>query len=182
MLVSDIDAVMCIEKKVFPLPWTPRAYRYDLGMDKHSHYFVVRGWSEEMPAVLAYAGFWLWGDEAHVGTIAVHPDWQRRGLGQWVLLSVAQKAAALDAEALTLEVRVSNMAARRLYRKLGLRIVGRRRRYYRDSGEDAHIMILAGLQSGKLKAKLRHRQSDAESRLLAEFGFSSASGEGQEDD
>ena len=82
MLVSDIDAVMCIEKKVFPLPWTPRAYRYDLGMDKHSHYFVVRGWSEEMPAVLAYAGFWLWGDEAHVGTIAVHPDWQRRGLGQ----------------------------------------------------------------------------------------------------
>jgi ribosomal-protein-alanine N-acetyltransferase len=181
MLVSDIDAVMRIETEVFPIPWSPRAYRYDLGMDKHSHYHVIRGWSDEMPAVVAYAGFWLWGDEAHVGTIAVHPEWQRKGLGQWVLLNITRKAMFLDAEAITLEVRVSNLAARRLYRKMGFQMVGRRRRYYRDTGEDAYIMTLAGLHSGKLQARLDRRLSHAELRLQAEFGSNQCRHDQQEE-
>jgi len=82
MRLSDVEAVMRIERVVFPTPWSARAFRYDLGMDRHSHFFVLRGWLEDMPPLLGYAGFWLWGDEAHLGTIAVHPEWQRCGLGE----------------------------------------------------------------------------------------------------
>ena len=149
-------------------------------MDKHSHYYVIRGWCQDVPAVVAYAGFWLWGDEAHVGTIAVHPEWQRRGLGRWMLLNLTQEAMLVDADAITLEVRVSNLAARRLYRKQGFEIAGRRRRYYRDTGEDAYIMTLADLHSRKLRKRLERLMSDAEARLQAEFRSDACPSDGQE--
>lgn len=169
MLLTDISAVMRIERKVFPTPWSPRAYRYDLSMDRYSHYWVLRGWDQGMPPLLAYAGFWLWDTQAHIGTIAVHPQWQRRGLGEWLLVGVLTQAARLGADEVTLEVRVSNHAARALYRKLGLRRMGRRRRYYTDTGEDGLIMTLEGLQTSRVRRRIREQRAAARQRLYAEF-------------
>ncbi|MDH7485636.1 MAG: ribosomal protein S18-alanine N-acetyltransferase [Anaerolineae bacterium] len=173
MRLSDIEEVMRIEQAVFTSPWSPRAFRYDLSKDEHSHYFVLRGWTEEMPPLLGYAGFWLWGEAAHIGTIAVHPDWQRRGLGEWILLGVVEQAAALQAELVTLEVRISNAPAQALYHKLGFRVVGRRRHYYGDTGEDGLIMTLEGLRSSTVRAMLQKRQAAARRRLQAQFASSS---------
>ena len=169
MRLSDIEAVMCIERAVFPTPWSARAFRHDLTMDRYSHYFVLRGWTEEMPPLLGYAGFWLWGDEAHIGTIAVHPHWQRRGLGEWILLGVVEQAAALRAELVTLEVRISNTPAQALYHKLGFRVVGRRRHYYSDTGEDGLIMTLEGIRSPAVQTMLEKRRIALQKRLQAQF-------------
>ncbi|MBC8448930.1 MAG: ribosomal protein S18-alanine N-acetyltransferase [Chloroflexi bacterium] len=171
MRLSDVEEVMRIERAVFTTPWSPHAFRYDLSKDQHSHYFVLRGWAEEMPPLLGYAGFWLWGDEAHVGTIAAHPDWQRRGLGEWILLGVVQQAAALRAELVTLEVRISNTPAQTLYHKLGFRVVGRRRRYYSDTGEDGLIMTLEGMRTPIVRAMLQKRRVAARRRLQAQFAL-----------
>jgi len=169
MLVGDVDEVMRIERVVFPTPWSARAFRYDLSMDRHSHYFVIRGWQDKMPPLLAYAGFWLWGDEAHIGTIAVHPQWQGRGLGEWMLLGTVQAATGLLAETVTLEVRVSNRGAQALYRKVGFRMAGRRPMYYNDTGEDGLIMTLHELQSPKVQSQLRQLRSAAHRRLCYEL-------------
>jgi len=170
MRLSDIEAVMRIERAVFPTPWSARAFRHDLTVDRHSHYFVLRGWIEGMPPILGYAGFWLWGEEAHIGTIAVHPDWQRRGLGEWILLGVIERAIELRAELVTLEVRISNRPAQALYHKLGFRVVGRRRHYYGDTGEDGLIMTLEGIRNPAVQAMLEERRAVAQRRLRAEFG------------
>jgi len=169
MRLSDVEEVMRIEQVVFTAPWSPQAFRYDLSKDERSHYFVLRGWAEEMPPLLGYAGFWLWDEEAHIGTIAVHPDWQQRGLGEWILLGVMEKAAALRAELVTLEVRISNAPAQALYYKLGFRAVGRRHRYYRDTGEDGLIMTLEGIGSPITRAVLQKRRVTARWRLQAQF-------------
>ncbi len=169
MRLSDIEAVMRIERVVFPTPWSPRAFRYDLSMDRHGHYFVLRGWLDEMPTLLGYAGFWLWGEEAHIGTIAVDPRWRRCGLGEWILLSVVEQAAALQAKLATLEVRMSNTPAQTLYHRLGFRVVGRRRHYYDDTGEDGLIMTLEGIHSPAVQTTLESRRADVRKRLQERF-------------
>ena len=79
-------------------------------------------------------------DEAHVTTFAIHPDWRRRRLGERLLLALLDAAIDRRAAEATLEVRLSNLAARRLYEKFGFRPVGIRPRYYTDNNEDALIM------------------------------------------
>jgi ribosomal-protein-alanine N-acetyltransferase len=81
--------------------------------------------------------------DLRIQNVAVHPRRRRQGLGR-MLLDQALKTGWIDGMAgVWLEVRISNRPARRLYRMLGFREVGRRRRYYRDTGEDAILMRLA---------------------------------------
>jgi ribosomal-protein-alanine N-acetyltransferase len=96
-------------------------------------------------AVIGFAGFWLIGDEVHISTIAVHPDWRGRGLGELLLLNLLHVAAQKPATMVTLEVRTSNIGAQRMYEKYQFDHVGRRRRYYKDTGEDALIMTIPAL-------------------------------------
>jgi SSU ribosomal protein S18P alanine acetyltransferase (EC 2.3.1.-) len=91
--------------------------------------------------VVGYGGLWVVADEAHINTLAVHPEWRRRNIGERLLQALLDKASALHASSATLEVRVSNLAAQRLYQKFGFVEVGRRKRYYRD-GEDALLMTV----------------------------------------
>lgn len=93
--------------------------------------------------VVGYSGFWYILDEAHVSTIAVHPDWRGQGVGERLLVAMLEQALDLGAVTATLEVRVSNTPAQNLYRKYHFEVVGRRRRYYRDNGEDALLMTAA---------------------------------------
>jgi ribosomal-protein-alanine N-acetyltransferase len=90
--------------------------------------------------VLGYGGFWLMVDEAHISTIAVHPMWRGRGLGEMALVAMIEAAILRGAAEVTLEVRVSNGVAQSLYRKYAFVQVGRRKGYYQDNGEDALIM------------------------------------------
>jgi ribosomal-protein-alanine N-acetyltransferase len=104
--------------------------------------------------VVGFAGLWVMVDEAHVTTFAVHRRWRRRGVGERLLLALLDLAVARRAREATLEVRLSNMPARRLYEKYGFRPVGIRPRYYSDNGEDALIMTTDALESPAVRDRL----------------------------
>ena len=95
-----------------------------------------------LPSILAYGGYWLMGDEVHIVTIATHPHYRRRGLSESLLVQMIEQCRNQGARLVTLEVRVSNLAAQQLYAKLGFVEVGLRRAYYHDNREDAVLMTL----------------------------------------
>ena len=90
--------------------------------------------------MVAYGGFWMVKDEAHITNLAVHPDYRNRGIGSKLLGFLLEKAKNLGANAATLEVRTSNKAGQRLYEKWGFIKVGVRKGYYAYTGEDAIVM------------------------------------------
>jgi ribosomal-protein-alanine N-acetyltransferase len=101
--------------------------------------------------VVAYAGVWLMVDEAHVTTFAVLPAYRRRGIGGLLLSGLMALSADMGAAVVTLEVRLSNVAARQLYQRFGFRPVGVRPRYYSDNGEDALIMTTERLDTPEMR-------------------------------
>ena len=144
MQLDDLDAIMEIEPILFVGdPWPRSMYEYEITRNEFSFYRVIHGETPGQPRILAYAGVWMLYDSAHVATIGTHPAWQRRGLGAWLLLHLIDESVARGAVEVTLEVRKSNLAAQALYSQFGFEKVGRRRRYYRDTGEDALLMTLA---------------------------------------
>ena len=96
--------------------------------------------SPDLASIIGFAGLWLMVDEAHVTTIAMHPNHRRRGLGEFMLASLIDISYSIGAKWVTLEVRVSNYPAQKLYQKYGFREAGLRHRYYSDNQEDALIM------------------------------------------
>ena len=152
MRLDDIPAVHAIESASFPTPWPPYAFRGELETNRMAHYLVVRVGAR----VVAYAGLWLMVDEAHVTTFAVLPVYRRRGIGARLLSEVIELSASLGARVVTLEVRLSNAAARRLYQRFGFRPVGVRPRYYSDNGEDALIMTTDRLDAPDMLTLRKH--------------------------
>ena len=94
---------------------------------------------------------WMILDEGHIATIAVHPDYRGRGIGQHLLVTAIIAAIQKGAQSATLEVRANNLIAQQLYRRFGFVVVGNRPHYYRDNNEDALIMTLNGLNPVYLK-------------------------------
>ncbi|MEO8207434.1 MAG: ribosomal protein S18-alanine N-acetyltransferase [Chloroflexota bacterium] len=136
MTLADLPDVHRIERASFSVPWPDEAYRSELERNRLASYLVVR----TTGTVIAYGGIWLMVDEAHITTFAVDPSWRRQRVGETLLISLLDVAIARRAREATLEVRLSNLPARRLYEKYGFRPAGLRTRYYSDNGEDALIM------------------------------------------
>jgi ribosomal-protein-alanine N-acetyltransferase len=150
MLIGDVDAVQAIELASFSAPWPPNAYLTELQTNRLAHYMVVRVGQ----TVVGYAGLWLMVDEAHITTFAIHPDWRRRHLGERLLLALLDISLERRAAEATLEVRLSNLPARRLYERFGFRPVGIRPRYYTDNNEDALIMTTERLDGPVMRERL----------------------------
>jgi [ribosomal protein S18]-alanine N-acetyltransferase len=150
MRLEDLDAVQQIELASFTTPWPSNAYRSELLTNRLASYLVAR----VDDRIVAYGGMWLMVDEAHITTFAVHPAWRRQRLGERLLLAFLDLARDRHAREATLEVRLSNLAARRLYEKYGFRPVGLRPRYYSDNDEDALIMTTDPLDDPALRARI----------------------------
>ncbi|RIK37523.1 MAG: ribosomal-protein-alanine N-acetyltransferase [Chloroflexi bacterium] len=161
MTLDDVEAVSILEPLCFPAPWPASTYRHELRLNRLGFYWVIRPQRDRsrngLPPILAYGGYWLMGEEMHIVTLATHPDWRRRNLGEWLLLEMLAQARSQGATETTLEVRVSNVGAQHLYQKLGFVEVGRRKRYYRDNGEDALLYTLPGLGDGVIWRPLARR-------------------------
>jgi ribosomal-protein-alanine N-acetyltransferase len=183
MALADVDQVMQIERVSFSAPWSARAYRYEITENSHSTMRVVRPkprWHSPLGLalqrlvgnvpgpVLGYAGAWHLVDELHVSTIAVHPDWRRRGLGELLLLSLVDRGLELGVRRATLEVRASNLAAQALYRKYGFETLSMQKAYYSDNNEAAYIMGTPGLATATFQASLRTWQAQLHARLRDE--------------
>jgi ribosomal-protein-alanine N-acetyltransferase len=145
MTAEDVPSVAAIDRRSFPLPWSENSFRSDLTTNAAAHLLVAEVPGPSGARIAGYAGYWLVVDEAHLSTLAVDPEWRRRGIGERILREAMQHAVVQGAELMTLEVRISNDAARGLYEKLGFRVVGRRPRYYKDNLEDALLMTVEGL-------------------------------------
>jgi len=176
MTVHDLSAVHAIERASFSVPWPDDAYRNELSTNRLASYVVAR--AED--AVVGFAGLWVMVDEAHVTTFAVDPQWRRRGVGQRLLLALVDLAIARRAREATLEVRLSNMPARRLYEKYGFRPVGIRPRYYSDNGEDALIMTTDGLDSAAMHARLANLRAALDARPIDPDGVSDETPPGED--
>jgi ribosomal-protein-alanine N-acetyltransferase len=177
MTPADLNEIMPLERRSFKDPWTRHMYLSDINGNHLATYLVLRSLPgvrareasrDPVPSLLAYGGFWLLLDEAHIATIAAHPDWRGSGLGLWMLLELLDEAIRRGAALATLEVRVRNAPARRLYEKLGFEQVGDRTDYYRD-GEDALIMTTPPLLDRAMQERLAAARAEAETRLEACF-------------
>jgi ribosomal-protein-alanine N-acetyltransferase len=161
MTVEDVPAVVELDQKSFSLPWPERSFRFELTDNPAS-----RCWVAELDGkVVGMIVVWLIVNEAHVATVATHPDYRRQGIGKRLLSHALLNLMREGARSSFLEVRESNLAAQEMYRKFGYEVSGRRRRYYRDNDEDAILMSLASLNADRLRvnggdAKFNQEKSD----------------------
>lgn len=149
LTITDLPLMREIEEASFNTPWPGSAYESELTTNQLARY--IGAWRGEV--LLGFGGIWLMVDEAHVTTVAVAPAFRGEGLGTALMLELLQAARNGEARVATLDVRVSNHEAQRLYARLGFKEAGRRIRYYEDSGEDAIIMTTAELHDPRQKAR-----------------------------
>jgi [ribosomal protein S18]-alanine N-acetyltransferase len=106
---------------------------------------VARCWvaRDDDTHVVGYLCLWEVADEVHITNVAVRPDVRRHGIAKGLLRTVLDDARTRAFKIVVLEVRPSNEHALTLYESFGFRVVGRRRGYYYDTGEDALVMEIA---------------------------------------
>jgi ribosomal-protein-alanine N-acetyltransferase len=136
MELDDIDRIYEIETKSFATPWSKEAFYNELTMNKFAFYTVIEVGNE----VAGYCGAWVVVDEVHITNIALLPEYRGMRLGEALLRKVMDLVKELGAKTMTLEVRVSNIVAQALYRKLGFQEGAIRKQYYTDNLEDALVM------------------------------------------
>ncbi len=192
MQLADIQPVVAIDALCFEPPWSQNSYTFEIQESKVSHMVVLE--ADELPperptlrrdgwlawlngawrgaapvngagSILGYGGLWKVADEAHISTIATHPNQRRQGYGEILLAGMISKALRLRASYIVLEVRVSNRAAQELYQKYGFQRYARRRNYYQNNNEDAWDMRLT------LNQATRRRFSKRRERLWLRHGF-----------
>lgn len=137
MTLEDIDMIMEVEKSAFSLPWSRDAFINEIINNTFATYFVATTHENE---VIGYCGAWLIIDEAHITNIALLPDYRGKKIGEALLAKMMDYSRERGCRAMTLEVRVTNFVAQKLYRKLGFLSGGIRKGYYTDNGEDALVM------------------------------------------
>lgn len=152
MTLNDVEQVHAIDVASFSMPWTERSFRFELTENTNSRLYVAEMRSGgAAPRLAGMIVIWMILDEAHIGTIAVHPDFRRLGIGRRLLAVALLEAAKEQAKQAFLEVRRSNEAAQALYAAFGFEVVGVRPRYYRDNHEDALLMTLFQLDEEALE-------------------------------
>jgi ribosomal-protein-alanine N-acetyltransferase len=127
------------------------------------------GMMSDGPHIAGFAGMWCVYDEAHITTIGVDPHYRGRGFGELLLLALFDEAVRRGAIWVTLEVRVSNVAAQRLYEKYGMGVQGTRKRYYSDNGEDAYVMWSRSLRDAAYLEEIDELREALRSRLGPEI-------------
>jgi ribosomal-protein-alanine N-acetyltransferase len=147
MTLEDVPAVHEIDNLSFSLPWPERSFRFELTENP-----VARNWvAESNGRIAAMLVLWLIIDEAHIATIATHPDFRRQGIGEHLLIAALASARDEGASRAFLEVRAGNEGALELYKKYGFIVVGVRQHYYKDNNEDAILMNLEDLNGLEVK-------------------------------
>ena len=143
---ADLDEVLAIERISFPTPWSRGAFLYEMRQNPAARCWVARG-APPAPSVLGYLCLWEISPEIHITNLAVHPDWRRQGIARALLTATLEDARRRGLTLALLEVRPNNAEALGLYEGLGFQIVGRRKGYYFDTGEDA-LLMRADLAAG----------------------------------
>ncbi|UCH59129.1 MAG: ribosomal protein S18-alanine N-acetyltransferase [Anaerolineales bacterium] len=143
MRIRDLGQICHLDRLSFSLPWPESAFRYELVDNPHSFILVAELKQPDLTTPLVgVIVVWEILDEAHIATLAVHPEHRRTGIASQLLLEALKIAITRKAVTATLEVRSKNVAAQELYHKFHFQVVGHRPRYYRDDLDDALIMTV----------------------------------------
>lgn len=135
-VAEDAAAVAELEQLCFAVPWSRESIIRDLTENELAEYIVA----ELDGRIVGYVGLWVVVDEGHINNVAVSPAFRRRHIAAALIEAVLRFAENAGVKGFTLEVRIGNEPARRLYEKFGFQQVGVRKGYYEDNGEDAVIM------------------------------------------
>jgi ribosomal-protein-alanine N-acetyltransferase len=143
MKLEDIPRVHEIDALSFTMPWPEKSYQFELNENPTTLALVAQVTDQQAePLVIGMTVVWIVVDEAHIATLAIHPDFRGRGFGKKLLGETLRQTLQRGVSLATLEVRENNLLAQQMYLKFGLKIVGRRLHYYKDNNEDAVIMTL----------------------------------------
>jgi ribosomal-protein-alanine N-acetyltransferase len=145
-----LNQVLAIEHQVYSSGWSRSIFLNELLFADRRRYSVAKVGRR----VAGDVGVMFAPDEGHITTVAVHPDWQRRGIATRLMVHALEVTREAGLDAMTLEVRVSNRAAQSMYEQLGFSSVGVRPGYYVDNREDAMIMWVQGISSPEYQARL----------------------------
>lgn len=145
-----LRGVMAIERQAYTRPWSPNLFVAEMTEPNNRCYLVARMDRE----VAAYGGMICYGEEAHITNIAVDPERQRSGLATRLLYELTLQAIEMGGHAISLEVRVTNWGAQRLYGRFGYHPVGIRRNYYQELQEDALIMWTDDIRNPRYGSRL----------------------------
>lgn len=167
---DDLDSVLIIDHLSFSIPWPKSAYLHDLQKNQNAILWVAEDVSESPNRkVIAMIDVWMILKDAHIATLAVHPDYRGQGIASNLLELLLLEVYRRGATRVMLEVRESNLKAQSIYREFGFEVVHRRRRYYRDNQEDALLMNLEDLES-EIKTNQRYKTLLANQRSKAISG------------
>jgi len=148
MQKADLDKVMLIEEKAYgEHHWSKDSFYGELSNDL-AHYYSAFDIDDNL---VGYSGTWQVLDEAHITTLAVSPDLKRKKIGEALLINLIEDCYKNEIKYITLEVRVSNIAAIKLYEKYGFKSLGARKGYYQNNNEDALIMWTENIFWDKFK-------------------------------
>lgn len=149
---AHIRKIMPIEQQVYPRPWTAQVFVEELEQVRAGkRHYLVGTIGEEL---VGYGGLLFVENDAHVTNVAVHPMWRSRGIATELLLDLAWEANRRGCEAMTLEVRHTNISAQQLYRRFGFVPAGVRKKYY-ENRDDAIVMWCSGLQQPEFVERLK---------------------------
>ncbi len=137
---SDLDAVLAIEERAFPKPWSRGFFEKELTAPQADCTVALHADDHATP-IVGYTVSWCVLDELHLLNVAVHAEYRGAAIGRRLVEHTLTEARARGGRVAYLEVRAGNVAARRLYRRLGFRDLGVRRAYY-GAGQDAIVMEL----------------------------------------
>jgi ribosomal-protein-alanine N-acetyltransferase len=135
--LRDLTPIETIERASYPSPWSRSMFASELAKPSS---ISLGAFDAENGALVGYLIISRYVDAWHVMNLAVAPEWRRRGIAVALMERLFEVTAGDDRRGYTLEVRISNTAAIRLYERLGFKSRGIRRGYYTDNREDALIM------------------------------------------
>lgn len=168
LTTNDLRAILELDQACFGGLWTMEGYQRELDSPNSELLGLFSPFSSIK--LLGMGCFWAILDEAHITILGVYPQYHHQGLGQALLYALLKTACDRGLERATLEVRASNVAAISLYQKFGFKTAGRRRRYYKDNGEDALILWLSELQYPQFQKTLENWHTIV-SKQLSQFSW-----------
>lgn len=137
MTSVDIDAIVALEHDLFTSPWDEDAYHYEIEKNAFSTILILENDFE----IVGYIGMWLLGDQTQITTLGIKKSYQGNGYAKILMAKCEEITKSLGYRNITLEVRVSNHRAIKLYEKCGFKHAAVRKNYYQDTHEDASMMI-----------------------------------------
>lgn len=165
---SQVPQILALDRVCLGGLWTAEGYLREIE-SPNSSLLTLDLTKDKSPqsndVMVGMACLWSIAEEAHITLLGIHPDYRQQGFGQLLLLTLFEDAIARNLSWVTLEVNVNNIRAINLYKKFGFKVVGKRKRYYQSTGDDALILWLKGIQEHDFKLSLSQWQKNLEKRL-----------------